>query len=90
MKTFDVDKYLNERTTEVKINGKTFTVKDIPDDAQDLMNQEDIQPKEIVKKVLGCTDDDLKGYGTAAYSAIINEVTQNLFPDSSQNDQSAS
>lgn len=88
MKTFDVDKYLNERATEIKLNGKTFVVKDIPEDAQQMFGKEDAQPKEIVKVILGCTDEDLKPYGTAAYSGIINEVTKNLFQDSSQNDQS--
>ena len=88
MKTFDVDQYLNERATQIKLNGKTFTVKDVPEEAQQMFGKEDAQPKEIVKTILGCADEDLKGYGTAAFSGIINEVTKNLFQDSSQNDQS--
>lgn len=88
MKTFNVDEFLNERAVEIDLGGKKFKVKDVPEEATELFGKEGVKPKEIVKVLLGCNDADLKGYGTAAFNAIINEVTENLFHTSSQKNQS--
>lgn len=90
MKTLDVDQYLNDSAVEVKLNGKTFVVKDVYDETRQLMDkgEDEMDPKEVVKSLLGCTDEDLKGYGMVAFNKIITDVTENLFPSSSQSDQS--
>lgn len=90
MKTLDVDQYLNDSAVEVKLNGKTFVVKDVYDETRQLMDkgEDEMDPKEVVKSLLGCTDEDLQGYGMVAFNKIITDVTENLFPSSSQSDQS--
>lgn len=90
-KVVDIDQFLQERAVTIKLNGKEFTVKDVSEETRKLMDQQDDSSnhKEIVKSLLGCTDDDLKGYGLAAFTHIVNEVTRNLFPSSSQEDQSS-
>lgn len=90
MKTLNIDEYLNERSLDVQIGGKSFKVKDLPLEARTMMRQDDPDQKEIVKKILGCEDKDLEGYGVAAFAAIINQVTENLFRPSSQSGQSES
>ena len=93
MKTINIDEFLKERAVEIQLGEKKFPVTDISEETQKLMQKNDeteFDAKAIVKSLLGCKDEDLKGYGMAAFNAIINEVTKNLFRDSSQNDQSGS
>lgn len=90
MKAINIDEYLNENSVEITLNNKKFVVKDISEETQKLLRREepgDNDHREIVKSMLGCTDNDLKGYGIAAFTAIITNVTKNLFPSNSQNDQ---
>jgi len=83
-KVINIDDFLKERTVEVKLGGKTFVVKDIPLEVRELLS-EGGDSKKIVKMILNCTDKDLEGYGMAAFAAIINQVTENLFQPSSPN-----
>lgn len=83
MKIFNVDEYLEENGITIELNKKKFHVKDIPADFQEALETK--SSKEVVKKMLGCSDDDITGYGEAAFAAIVNQVTSNLFPASSQN-----
>lgn len=83
-KVINIDEFLKEKECEVQIGGKTFKVKDISTDVRKLMESPEHDSKEIVKAILGCEDKDLEGYGMVAMAAIINQVTENLFPTSSQ------
>jgi len=91
MKTFDIDKFLTENAVTITMKGKDFVVKDISEKARSLMSPEEgverKGEKEIVKALLDCMDKDLEGYGLAAYSKIIREITQNLLQTSSQESQ---
>lgn len=83
-KVINIDDFLKDKECEVHIGGKTYKVKDIPMEVRKLMQSPDSDSKEIVKKILNCEDKDLEGYGMAAFAAIINQVTENLFQPSSQ------
>lgn len=85
-KVVDIDEFLQEKSFTIKLNGKPFTVKDIDEDAFKMIREEGAS-KEAIKKLLGCEDEDLKGYGVAAYGRIIKSVTENLLPAPSQEDQ---
>lgn len=82
----DIDEFLKEKAVTIKINGKNFTVKDIDEETQKKMSksEDEINYRDIVKSVLGCSDEDLQGYGIVAMATIIDEVTKNLFPSSSE------
>jgi len=87
-KVFDVDEYLKEKAVTVKLNGKSFEVKDVPYEVRDKFDSEDENKQlEGLRILLGCTEKDLEGYGYAATSAIIEHITQNLFQSPSQEDQ---
>lgn len=80
MPTFDVDKFLKTNAVEIKLGDKTFTVSDIPYDMRDkLENAENEDIRALLVALLGCSHEDLAKYGYAAYSAILREVTKNLF-----------
>ena len=89
MKTINIDEYLKEQGITVTIKGKEFMVTDIPVEIKAELGKDadERNEKEIVKQILGCEDEDLKGYGLAAFSAIIKQVTDSLFPAPSTNDQ---
>lgn len=87
-KKVDIDEYLQRNEVELTLNGKTFVVKDIPEDVVSMMREENSSQKEIVKKLLNCEDKDLEGYGVAAFAGIVKNVTDSLFPpteDSGEN-----
>jgi hypothetical protein len=86
MKVVNIDEFLQEKAFEIVLNGKSFTVKDIDPEAFELLKN-DGATKEVIKKLLGCKDEDLKGYGIATYGKIIKEITENLLQEPSQNDQ---
>lgn len=90
-KVVDIDSYLDENAITIKIKGKEFTVKDLSDETQKKLEKaekgEEIEYRDIVMSVLGCTEDDLSGYGIVALSTIIEKVTKNLFPSSSQSEE---
>ncbi len=83
MQTFNVDEYLEQNGVTIRINGKDFVVKDVPSTFQSTIEEKDT--KEAIKLLLDCSDKDLEGYGEVAFSAIVNKVTENLFPASFQN-----
>ena len=84
-KVFDLDEYLVDKGITIKLKGKEFTVTDIPYGiAEKLKETSEEGQKAAVKEIVGCTDDDLKGYGIAAISAIIRNITENLFQEPSQ------
>ena len=87
MKAFNVDEFLKERSVEITLNGKKFVVKDIDPSIQKMMREDEPDHRKVVQQILRCNDEDLEGYGVAAFIGIINEVTKNLFQASSQNDQ---
>lgn len=86
-KKIDIDEYLQERSVEIVLNGKTFHVKDVDIETKKLIQAENVDEKKVVMKLLSCTEKDLEGYGLAAFTAIINQVTRNLFQTSSQENQ---
>ena len=82
MKTINIDEYLKEQGVTVTIKGKEFIVTDIPVEFKKQLEKDSDErdEKEIVKTILGCKDEDLEGYGLAAFAAIIKQVTDSLFP----------
>lgn len=87
-KTFNVDEYLQKNAVTIKINGKSFEVKDVPYEVRDKFDSDNqSEQTEGLKILLGCGDEDLKGYGFAATSAIISHIMENLFPSASRNTQ---
>ncbi len=92
MKVLNIDEFLKEKSVEVQLGGKKFIVKDLPLELQKMMRQvgkdeegtDEVTTRDVVMKILGCTEKDLEGYGMAAFAAIINQVTENLFQTSSQ------
>ena len=87
MKTVNIDEYLKDHAVEFVLNGKKYVVKDVSPKVREMMSAEDIDERAIVKELLGCSDNDLEGYGIAAFVAIIREVTENLFLAPSQQNQ---
>jgi hypothetical protein len=83
-KVINIDDFLKERTVEVKLGSKTFVVKDIPLEVRELL-AEGGDSRKVVMMILNCSEKDLEGYGMAAFAAIINQVTENLFQPGSQN-----
>lgn len=83
----NIDEFLQKQTITFTLNGKEFRVKDVPLEVRKMLEAEKIDEVEIVKKVLGCSDADLKGYGLVALNHIIKEVSENLFQESSQENQ---
>ncbi len=87
-KVFDIDEYLVDSGVEIKINGKLFSLNDIPYEAQELMQKaEKGSQKAALKLILGCEDEDLEKYGIVAISKIVKHITDSLFPEPSQKDQ---
>ena len=78
-KKINIDDYLVNQGVEITLGKKVFKVTDLPMDIKIELGKEDIDEKALVKKMLGCTDEDLEGYGLVAFAAIIREVTENLF-----------
>jgi hypothetical protein len=76
---FDVDEFLKEATFTVKLHGKEFSVSDIPEEVVDKFGSEEHTAKEILKDILNCTDEDLKGYGAVALARLIKEITNHFF-----------
>lgn len=88
MHVVNIDEFLKAKAVKFIINGKAFVVQDVSEEVRKLMDAETPDYKEIVKALLGCKEEDLEGYGIAAFTNIIAEATKNLFPDTSQNEVS--
>lgn len=87
-KVFDVDKYLSDKAVTIRIKGKDFEVKDVPHEVREKFNSEEQEEqREGLQILLGCTKEDLEGYGFAATSGIISHIMENLFPKPSQSNQ---
>lgn len=86
MATFNVDEFLKKNGVTIELGDKKFHVNDIPYDMKDkLKNIEDGDIRETLKGILKCEDEDLAPYGFAAFSAILQHITKNLFEtDASQ------
>lgn len=87
MKSVNIDDFLKEKTFEIVLNGKKFQVKDIDPEAFEMLREHGAS-KEAVKKMIGCSDQDLEGYGIAAYGKIVRSVTENLLQEPSLENQS--
>lgn len=88
-KVFDVDKQLSENAVTIRVKGKDFIVKDVPEEVTEKFNADDKEErKDGLCMLLGCTKQDLDGYGHAATSLIISHIMENLFPKSSLSGQS--
>jgi len=83
MKILNIDEFLQEKAMTITLKGKSFIVKDLSEETRLLMDAETPDHKAIVQSILGCSKEDLEGYGIVAFSNIIAEVTKNLFPDAS-------
>jgi len=98
-KIFDVDDYLKTNGVTLIIKGKKFTVEDISYDVQakfknlgeevdketdeETVTKSDEQ-KDLLVEIVGCSKDDLKGYGMVAINSMIRYLMENLFPEPSQ------
>ncbi len=78
-KSFNVDDFLKEAAYEIVLHGKPFTIMDISEELIDKFNDEKNKPRELLKELLGCKDEDLAGYGSIALTAIIKRITDHFF-----------
>ena len=67
MAKFNLDQILEDMAVEIEIKGKTFKVKDLPDDLGKMAGDED-GLKQMVKKCLGADDEDISHLGIAGVS----------------------
>ena len=86
-KVVNIDEFLQERQFTISLNGKEFVVRDIDPEAFEMLREHGAN-KEAIKKLLGCEDQDLEGYGIAAYGKIVKSITENLLQEPSQNEAS--
>lgn len=81
-KTIDLNTLLDESAVTLMVNGKSFTVRDLPLDLTDNSDSKDGM-KVIVMKALQCEESDLEGLGIAALSKIMDVLYENLLPSHS-------
>jgi hypothetical protein len=86
MKVVDVDQILKDEAVTIKLHGKEFIVTDIDEDLLTVFDDPKTPKKEIVKKILGCADEDLVGCGLLTFATIISQVTRNFTQRASLND----
>jgi hypothetical protein len=79
MDSFDVDAFLKKAEFEVVLKGKKFVINDISEELVDKFKDPQYKPRELLQELLGCTKEDLAGYGTIGLSAIIKKVTDHFF-----------
>jgi hypothetical protein len=81
MNTFNVDEFLEEAAIEIIIGGKTFIVKDMPQDLQEKTDAgvKEQDTKKLLAAILQCKESDVKDIGVKATGAIIEYITKNLF-----------
>lgn len=78
-KTIDLNDLLEESAVTIKVNGKDYTVRDLPLDlTKDSDGDNGIRV--IVMKALKCEESDLEGLGIAALSKIMDALYENLLP----------
>lgn len=81
-KTIDLNDLLEESAVTIKVNGKEYTVRDLPLDlTKDSDGDNGIRV--IVMKALKCEESDLEGLGIAALSKIMDVLYENLLPSRS-------
>ncbi len=81
-KTIDLNDLLEESAVTIKVNGKDYTVRDLPLDlTKDSDGDNGIRV--IVMKALKCEESDLEGLGIAALSKIMDVLYENLLPSRS-------
>ena len=82
MAKFNLDQILDEMAVEIEIKGKTFKVKDLPDDLAKKVEgaEEEDSLRNMVKKCLGCEDEDIAHLGIAGLSKIMDLLYENLLP----------
>jgi hypothetical protein len=78
-KSFDVDEFLKEASYEIKLHGKSFFINDISEELIEKFNDENAKHLDLLQELLGCTAEDLKGYGAIALAAIIKRITDHFF-----------
>jgi len=83
-KVFNVDEYLQEAGIDIILNNKTYTITDIPFELREQMAAPDADSREILQKLLGCEQKDLKDIGIATAVKILNTINEALFPPTSQ------
>lgn len=78
-KTIDLNDLLEESAVTIKVNGKDYTVRDLPLDlTKDSDGDNGI--KSIVMRALKCEEADLEGLGIAALAKIMDVLYENLLP----------
>ena len=81
-KTIDLNDLLDESAVTIKVNGKDYTVRDLPLDlTKDSDGDNGI--KSIVMRALKCEEADLEGLGVAALAKIMDALYENLLPSRS-------
>jgi len=83
-KSFNVDDFLAENEVTVVLKGKEFSVRDVPEEAlKHLEETSEPDLKGLVQQILGCSDEDLEGYGIVALTNLLEWLYENLFPEGS-------
>jgi len=79
MKTLDVDEYLKDSGVKIVIKGKSYVVRDFPNDF------DESEPNDaLLAKIIGCPVEDLKDYGPATLLKIFSFLQENLIPKNFQ------
>jgi hypothetical protein len=86
MKVVDVDQILKEEAITIKLHGKEFPVYDVDEELLSVFDDPKMSKREIVKKILGCADEDLEGCGLLTFATIISQISRNFTQRASLND----
>jgi len=79
-KVINIDKFLEEKSFDVVIKGKTYTIRDIPADMDDLAKQGVDGLRKGVAKMLGCELKDIEDLGQGALFHILEEAQKAFLP----------
>ncbi len=84
-KKFVLDQLLDDEAVTFVINGKEFTVRDMPLEMANPASESPEDQKKFVQDILGCSAEDLAPYGLIALTKIVNILMENLLSGASQN-----
>ncbi|RLG72207.1 MAG: hypothetical protein DRO11_02770 [Methanobacteriota archaeon] len=77
-KVLNVDEFLQAQTIEVQLKGKTYLVKDIPVEVQDMLAKEPPDYAGAVAAILGIDRSELADCGIITLVKIVQFVHENL------------
>jgi hypothetical protein len=88
-KVVNIDSYLTDKEMQFVVNGKTYTVKDIPLELEEMVKDGIKGIKKALATMFGCDIKELEGLGQGACIKIWEEVNKNFLPQTNlQKDQS--